>query len=493
MALPNQVLGGRYRLERLLGSGGFASVWQARHIQLDKPVAVKVLSDSLAHQPGFVERFMREARLASRPIHETICRVEDVGATEDGVPYLVMELLTGRSLSDELKTRGALPIEQAAEIGRLALAGLAAAHAMGIVHRDIKPANMFLCAPVTPGPPMRILDFGLAKDLGEGDGVTTTEQFMGTPDFFPPEYFGGPWREYGPEGDVFALGVVLFSVLAGRRPLDGIVPRGTLRTAFFERASYYSTHDALPSPAELAPDVPPELDAVIAKAIAVDPARRYADAGQMLAAWDEAVSALRAGGLLQPLDPSASRPPVPLFGSAPPSRHAADPSSGAEASPVGSGSGLAALPGPLAPEQAPAGRRRSRRTWLVVGAALVVAAGAVLGVRSLVLWASPSAREERAVGGSAGPSTPPAADAAVAESGEAAVMDFSSTDHGPDLPDASEHVDDATAGAPSTGARESADAGRTKRDGRIRRPFVRPGEKRDGYGAVPFDQMGRSR
>jgi len=142
--VDGQVLGGKYRLERFLGSGGFASVWAARNVDIDRPVALKILADTFAMNEEFVSRFLREARLSAKPIHETIIRVEDMGRTDEGSPYLVMELLEGQTLSAELKERGPFGLDEAMEIGEAVLEGLAAAHRLGIIHRDIKPANVYV-------------------------------------------------------------------------------------------------------------------------------------------------------------------------------------------------------------------------------------------------------------------------------------------------------------------------------------------------------------
>ena len=294
MVAKGEILAEKYCLERFLGSGGFASVWAARNIDIDRPVALKILSENLARVPHVVTRFVREATIAARQIHETILRVEDIGKTRDDIPFLVMELLEGQTLSQEIKQRGAIPIMECVEICHLVLEGLATAHARGIIHRDIKPSNIFITSPTMVGPRVRILDLGLAKDLASGTGVTGSGQWMGTPDYLPPELFlADQWRELGPSGDVFAVGVSLFEMLTGRRPLDGLVPRGRSPSMLFKRIAYYESHTELPRALDVVTGVPPELDSVLRRALAVEPTRRYADAGEMLDALDRALMSVQ--------------------------------------------------------------------------------------------------------------------------------------------------------------------------------------------------------
>jgi serine/threonine-protein kinase len=287
-----QVLAEKYRLERILGSGGFAAVWAARNIEIDRPVALKVLADILTQKEAFVARFLREARLAAKPIHGTIVRVEDICKTDDGVPFLVMELLEGRTLQDEIKARGALPQAECLDLIVLLLQGLGAAHAKGIVHRDIKPTNIFLTTPETPGPRLRILDLGLAKDLGTDEQLTRTGETMGTPDFLAPEQLlPNQPHTSGCEIDVFSAGVVLYEMITGRRPLDGLLSRSSTTTAFVQRAVFYQTGTRLPPPSEHVA-IPESLEVVICRALEIDPSKRYRDATEMLLALESSMDAL---------------------------------------------------------------------------------------------------------------------------------------------------------------------------------------------------------
>ncbi len=281
--IEGQILNKKYRLERFLGSGGFASVWAARNIAIDRPVALKILADTLARKPKVVARFLQEARLASRTIHPTVVRVEDIGQTAEQVPYLVMELLEGHTLSEELTDKGPPPVWRSVDIIEHVLTGLDAAHRMGIIHRDIKPANIFVMSPSAADPMVRILDLGLAKDLSDAEGLTQTGALMGTPDYLAPEVLLSADRDrWTAAADVFACGMLAFNLLTGDYPFDHSSASGGGALRFAARAEFYRLTSALPGPIELAAGVPEPIDQVIKTALAIDPAERYPDAGAML-------------------------------------------------------------------------------------------------------------------------------------------------------------------------------------------------------------------
>ena len=205
------VLGGRYRLVELIGTGGMATVWRADDDVLGRPVAVKILSPALAKDPSFRERIQREARAAARLAHPYIGVVHDYGEWTDPEgavrPYVVMELIDGPSLSEALSA-GQLPWFRAAAICAKVAEGLATAHARGLVHHDIKPANIVLS---TTGP--KIVDFGISAIVGEQDQAGAV---FGTPGFVAPERIGG--NPIKPAADVYALGLTLYRCIAGKPP-----------------------------------------------------------------------------------------------------------------------------------------------------------------------------------------------------------------------------------------------------------------------------------
>ena len=217
-AVPGTVLGGRYRLDTLIGGGSFGAVFRAHHLELARDVAVKVLATSAGTDPEALARFQREGKSACRVQHPNAVAILDFGVNEGGVAYLVMELLQGRSVEKELEEKGQVTPRRCAEIVVPVCAALGAAHAAGVVHRDIKPSNVFLHQ--TPqGEMPKILDFGIAKLSGEaaiGQSLTVDGSLLGTPAYMAPERFRrGP---YGPKSDVYSVGVMLYEMLSGRLP-----------------------------------------------------------------------------------------------------------------------------------------------------------------------------------------------------------------------------------------------------------------------------------
>jgi CheY-like chemotaxis protein len=259
-AVPGTVLGGRYRLDSLIGGGSFGTVFRARHLELDREVAVKVLVTSAGTDPEALARFRREGASACRVQHPNAVAVLDFGVNQGGVAYLVMELLRGHSLEKELEETAQLTPRRCAEVVVPVCAALAAAHAAGVVHRDIKPSNVFLHQ--TPqGEMPTILDFGIAKMWGEaaiGQSLTVDGSLLGTPAYMAPERFRrGP---YGAKSDIYSVGVMLYEMLSGRLPF---IPSSADPLAL---VAMQAEED--PPPLRLrCPGVSPALDALVRAAL----------------------------------------------------------------------------------------------------------------------------------------------------------------------------------------------------------------------------------
>jgi tRNA A-37 threonylcarbamoyl transferase component Bud32 len=221
-ALVGHTLVDRYRLMRKLGEGGMGAVYEATHVLLSKPVAVKVLRDKYLDRPEVARRLVQEARLASSIRHENIVDITDSGATEDGRTFIVMEHLDGQSLAELLKREGALPESRVIEIARQATSALGAAHELGIVHRDVKPENLFL---IDRGGRdfVKVLDFGISKTLKPGAldedslKLTHTGMVLGTPLYMSPEQARGD-EDLDERIDIWALGVILYECLTAEMP-----------------------------------------------------------------------------------------------------------------------------------------------------------------------------------------------------------------------------------------------------------------------------------
>jgi DNA-binding response OmpR family regulator len=267
LAGPGMVLGGRYRLQSPIGGGSFGTVFRARHLELDRDVAVKVLAASAGSDPEAIARFRREGASACRVVHPNAVAVLDFAVTDSGVAYLVMELLEGHSLERELEEEGRLPPLRCAEIVVPVCAALAAAHSAGVLHRDIKPANVFLHR-TAQGEVPKILDFGIARIAGEqalGRKLTLDGSLLGTPAYMAPERFRrGP---YGPASDVYSVGAMLYEMLSGRLPF---IPSSADPLAL---VAMQTDEDPPPLRAKF-PEVPPALDGLVRQALSRDEAAR---------------------------------------------------------------------------------------------------------------------------------------------------------------------------------------------------------------------------
>jgi eukaryotic-like serine/threonine-protein kinase len=251
-----RVLGGRYRLLEVLGTGGMATVYLAGDDVLGREVAVKVLNPQYAADPGFLARFEREARHVARLNHPRIVTVFDCGIDGE-TPYIVMELAAGRTLRQILDEGGPRPPGEAAGIAAAVCEALEAAHSAGLVHRDIKPANIMLS-----GGQVKVLDFGIARG-GNPAGDTRTQAILGTAAYLSPELASG--GQAGPQADLYSLGCVLFEMLTGAPPFTGDSPVGI---------AYRHVHSDPGPPSARRPGVPAALDEITTRLLAKDPAAR---------------------------------------------------------------------------------------------------------------------------------------------------------------------------------------------------------------------------
>jgi serine/threonine protein kinase len=217
---PEQIVLGKYRIERIVGQGGMGTVVCARHLSLDEVVAIKVLNSELGLHAELAQRFTREARAAARLRSRHAVRVTDVGQLDDGRPYMVMEMLEGSDLAQMIRAHGALDVELAVRLVLQACEVLGEAHALGIVHRDIKPSNLFVITGDDGAPFLKLLDFGIAKapDMA-GTAITRTLSILGTPGYMSPEQLRSA-RTVDHRADLWALGAVLYELLEGRRAFD---------------------------------------------------------------------------------------------------------------------------------------------------------------------------------------------------------------------------------------------------------------------------------
>jgi serine/threonine-protein kinase len=261
------VIGGRFRVDQLLGSGGMGIVVAATHLELGHRVAIKVLRDDMAKVPTVVERFLREARAAVRLRTEHVCRVFDVGRTDAGAPYMVMELLEGNDLGRVVATQPlAMPI--AVEYVMQACVAVAEAHAAGIIHRDLKPANLVVTRRLGGGPLIKVLDFGIAKAMTEASAqLTHSQSMLGSPAYISPEQLRSP-RDVDARTDVWALGATLYQLLTGRLPFHA------------QTVTAMAVRIMTQPPDPL--DTDPTLRAVILRCLDKSPAQRYPDVGALV-------------------------------------------------------------------------------------------------------------------------------------------------------------------------------------------------------------------
>ena len=274
--LVGQLVAERYLVERLVASGGMATVYQAEDVRLERKVALKIIHPHLAQDPSFRQKFIAEARIAARLSHPNLVNVFDQGADGD-LAFLAMEFVSGITLRDALKDFGIFEASRSLEIYEPILAGLAAAHRAGVLHRDLKPENVLLA----DSGQIKLSDFGLARDI---DNNTATGSLIGTVAYLSPELITRGTADA--RSDVYAAGILLFEMLTGRQPFEG------------EQAvqiAYQHANDNVPAPSSLIPSVPALLDELVLWATARDPQNRPKDADELLAVVISARKQLRAG------------------------------------------------------------------------------------------------------------------------------------------------------------------------------------------------------
>jgi eukaryotic-like serine/threonine-protein kinase len=281
-----EVIAGKFRVERILGAGGMGVVVEARDVDLEDRVAIKLLLPAALERPDIVARFRREARAAVKIKSEHIARVIDVGSRDDGSPFIVMEYLEGYDLSKPIRKNGRLPVRTAIDYMLQACEALAEAHALGIVHRDIKPPNLFLTLRPDGSPCIKVLDFGISKVIGgidTPDGVdvpeatlTQTSVVLGSPRYMAPEQISKP-KAVDARADIWGIGTTLYRMLTGHAPYEG----NTLPEIF---AAILMTPDGPPPLQQYLPEAPMELDAVLRRCMRVNPAERWANIGDLAAA-----------------------------------------------------------------------------------------------------------------------------------------------------------------------------------------------------------------
>jgi serine/threonine-protein kinase len=262
----NSLLGGRYKLGEMIGTGGMADVYIAEDTRLARQVAVKVLRSDLARDPSFVARFRKEALAAAGLNHPGIVAVYDSG--EEPAPYIVMELITGHTLRELIHKGERVPLNRALEIGEGILAALEYSHHSGIVHRDIKPANIM----ITDHGDVKVMDFGIARALADlGATLTSTWNVVGTAQYLSPEQALGEVADL--RSDIYSTGCLLYEVLTGKPPFTGETPVSI---------AYQHVSGNLVLPSKIVPELPAGVDTLLTVALAKNPDDRYQSAGLML-------------------------------------------------------------------------------------------------------------------------------------------------------------------------------------------------------------------
>lgn len=275
---PGHVVDGKYKIIRVIGRGGMGVVYEAHHLLLAQSVALKVVLPEIAGHPEIVARFMSEARNSAKIESDHVARVMDVGKLENGIPFMVMELLTGQDLDAILTSEGALDATRVVDLMLETLDGVASAHALGIIHRDLKPGNLFVSRKGSRLTRVKVLDFGISKNLGAaqfaGSHVTSTSSIVGSPAYMSPEQLRGS-KQIDARADIWSLGVIAYQLVTGVLPYESDNV-GALFAAILETEPL--------RPRQLKPDMPEALDIAIMKCLQKKPADRFKTTLELAAA-----------------------------------------------------------------------------------------------------------------------------------------------------------------------------------------------------------------
>jgi len=265
-----RMLDDKYCVEERLGEGGMGAVYRARHVEMDRPVAIKVLQQKFVEDEAARTRFLIEARAAVMLRHANAVSVTDFGETSEGCVYIVMELLEGRTLREILSREGVMETARAISIMLQASDGVAAAHDAGIIHRDLKPSNILVTQSADHPASVKVLDFGIAKfTADEDESMVQTNSVIGTPRYMSPEQNNG--YELTPATDVYSLGVILYEMLTGMAPFTG--------SAAAEIAYKHAYVEPFP-PREIVAAIPEDVERVVLHALEKRPEDRFATAAE---------------------------------------------------------------------------------------------------------------------------------------------------------------------------------------------------------------------
>jgi serine/threonine protein kinase len=381
-SLIGTVLNDTYRIERLIGAGGMGTVFEVSHLRLGRHFALKLITPDRATDPQALARFQREAQVTSKLGHPHIIDVVDFNQTPEGASYIVMELLEGEDLASRLKRSPRLEIQEVAGILHQAASALHAAHGKGIIHRDLKPQNIFLCQiEGQSGLQVKVLDFGISKVLGSQTGMTRSQAVMGTPGYMAPEQAEARNTEIGPRTDVFAMGVLVYEMLAGEQPFKGETPVVVLYQIVFKEP---------PPLRSLCPEISEDLERVIAKAMHKSPDERH----ESMAAFSQELLAAAGVGDTSPIKLVVAPDPASAASTAPAADVEEHPETGDDGGSISQETRrpttLRGATGELASFVERTRRRRSTGQWLAVGVVGIALAASI----AVLLWKSNGTRPD---------------------------------------------------------------------------------------------------